>query len=263
MPAPAVLDNDARLRRQRLELFRRLARVVAEGTAGVEMGEQQLERPHLRPQPQITRLRLRTNALEPRLHMVAVRHEQLQLELLEVAGGVGARREAVGRAQERVDTPEVPEQRGADAGDVLHADRGRRGLRRALQVRDRSEAFVGNLRHADVLLRIVDRGSSVGQSIEERGLSRPRQADDPDLEAHAILGRAEADVRLARVALDVQHAPEHDEKHAVFPAQLADRVVSRAQRLVERVRVLHGNAHREHVAALEPDLDADDGLRHS
>ena len=134
--ARAVLHDDARLRRQRLELLGHLACVVAEGAAGVEMREQRLERGRLSPQPRITRLRLRSHALEPRLDVVAVCDEQLQLELLEVAGGIGARREPVDHAQQRVDAPEVAEQRRAGAGHVLHADRGRRRLRRAVHARD-------------------------------------------------------------------------------------------------------------------------------
>ncbi len=47
--ARPVLDDDARLRRQRLELLGQLARVVRERTAGVELGEQCLESLGLRP----------------------------------------------------------------------------------------------------------------------------------------------------------------------------------------------------------------------
>ena len=227
------------------------------------MREQRLERRGLRPQPRITRLRLRTDALEPCFHVVAVRDQQLQLELLEVAGGIGSGREAVGDAQEGVDAAEVAEQRSAGPRNVLHPDRGGRELRRALDPRDRVETSVSDLRHADVLLRVVNGGARAGQRVEERRLPRPGQADDADLETHSELRRAEADARLARVPLDVQHASEHDEEHAVLAAQLAHRVVSRTQRLVERVRILHGNAHRKDVAALEADLDADGGgLRH-
>ena len=55
---------------------------VVEGAAGIEVGEQRLERTGVRPQPRITRLRLRAHALEPGFHVIAIRLEQLDYELL-------------------------------------------------------------------------------------------------------------------------------------------------------------------------------------
>ena len=79
----------------------------------------------------VARLRLLLDPLEPPLDVVAVGDEQLEPQVLEIAGRVGAGREAVEDDEQRVDLAQVPEQRRPRAGHVLDADRGRRDLLRA------------------------------------------------------------------------------------------------------------------------------------
>ena len=93
--ARAVLDDDDRLRRQRLERLRHLAVVVGDRPAAVDVREQRLEARDLLPQLRVTRLRLLARPLEPLLDVVAVGDEQLELQRLQVGGGLGAGREPV------------------------------------------------------------------------------------------------------------------------------------------------------------------------
>ena len=90
-PARPVLDRQQRLRGQRLELGRQLAREVAQRVARIEVGEQRLQLLDLLAQPRVARLRLLLDPLQPPLDVVAVGDEQLELERLQVAGGIGAR----------------------------------------------------------------------------------------------------------------------------------------------------------------------------
>src|SRR5581483_3273690 len=83
-PAGAVLDRDQRLRRQRLELRRQLARIVREHAARVDVREDPLQLVDLRTQLRITRLRLLLDPVEAPLDVVAVGDEQLEPEVLEV-----------------------------------------------------------------------------------------------------------------------------------------------------------------------------------
>ena len=78
-PTRAVLERDQRLRRERLELGGQLVRPVRERLAGVEVGEQALERLDLLALGAIAGLRLLLHALEPALDVVAVGDEQLEL----------------------------------------------------------------------------------------------------------------------------------------------------------------------------------------
>ena len=127
-PAGAVDDRDQRLRRQRLELGRQLARVVGERPAGVDVREHLLQLLELAADLRVTGLRLLLDALEPALDVVAVGDEQLELERLEIVVRRRVRAEAAQHHEQRVDLPEVPELRCARAGHVLDADRRGRDL---------------------------------------------------------------------------------------------------------------------------------------
>ena len=79
-PARAVLDREQRLRRQRLELGRQLARVVGERRSRVDVREHLAELLDLGAQLRVARLRLLLDPLDPPLDVVAVGDEQLELE---------------------------------------------------------------------------------------------------------------------------------------------------------------------------------------
>ena len=134
-PVRPVLDREQRLRRQGLELLRQLARVVAQRVARLQVGEQRLQLLDLLPQRGVTRLRLLLDPLEPPLDMVAVGDEQLEIERLQVAGGIGAGREAVRDRQDRIDLAKPAEQRRPGSGHVDDADRRGRDLPRAAPAR--------------------------------------------------------------------------------------------------------------------------------
>ena len=123
--AGAVLDDDHRLRRQRLERVRHLALVVGDRPAAFDVGEQRLEARDLLPELRVARLRLLTRPLEPLLDVIAVGDEQFELQCLQIGVGLGAGREPVQHAEKRVDLSQVPEQRRARTGHVLDADRRR------------------------------------------------------------------------------------------------------------------------------------------
>ena len=107
-----------------------------------------------------------------------------RLQVLEVAGRIGARREAVEHDEQRVDLAEVAEQRRPGARDVLDADRDRRDLlgrddlrrarRGAASATSAMPTFV--LPYSPPPVRVSAR--------EERRLARTRQADDPGFERH-------------------------------------------------------------------------------
>ena len=183
-PARAVLDREHRLRRQRLELARQLARVLGERRPGVDVREHLAELLDLDAQLRVARLRLLLDALQPLLDVVAVGDEQLQLQVLEVARRIGVGREAVDDDEQRVHLAQVPEQRRAGAGHVLHADRRGRDLLRRDDLRQRVEPLVRDLGHADVRLAVLA-AAGLGQRREERRLPRAGQAHDSHLERHA------------------------------------------------------------------------------
>ena len=91
-PAGPVLDREQRLRRQRLELRRQLARVFRERRAAVDVREYLPQLLDLHAQLRLTRLRLLLDPFEPPLDVVAVGHEQLQLQVLQVSRRVGSLR---------------------------------------------------------------------------------------------------------------------------------------------------------------------------
>ena len=82
MPPGPVLDDDHRLRRQRLERVRDLAAVVGDRPARLDVREQGLEPVDLLLQLRVARLRLLPGPLEALLDVVAVGDEQLELERL-------------------------------------------------------------------------------------------------------------------------------------------------------------------------------------
>ena len=182
-PARAVDDRDQRLRRQRLELAGQLAVVVRELAARVDVREHLLQLLDLGADLRVARLRLLLDALEPPLDVVAVGDEQLELERLEIVVRGRRPRRSREHDEQRVDLPEVPEQRGAGAGHVLDADRRRRDLARLDDLGQRAEALVGDRRHADVRLPVLA-AARLRQRGEERRLPTARQADDADLERH-------------------------------------------------------------------------------
>src|SRR5581483_3256261 len=98
------------LRRQRLELGRKILRPVGQRAARVEMCEEALEVLGLALELRVTRLRLLGDALESPLDVVAVGDEQLELERLQVVVGDTRAREPVEHDEERVDLTQLPEQ---------------------------------------------------------------------------------------------------------------------------------------------------------
>src|SRR6476469_10698899 len=70
--ARPVLDRKQRLRRQRIELRRQLARPVCERVAGIEVREESGQRLGLDALPCVARLRLLLHPLVTTLHVVAV-----------------------------------------------------------------------------------------------------------------------------------------------------------------------------------------------
>ena len=102
-----------------------------------------LELRDLRPQRRVARLRLLRDALEPTLDVVAIRDEQLELQRLEIGCGLARAGPAVEHREQRVDLPQVPEQRGARTGHVDDANRGRRDLLRADDSRELLERASG------------------------------------------------------------------------------------------------------------------------
>src|SRR6478735_4191074 len=187
--ARPVLDRKQRLRRQRIELRRQLARPVCERVAGIEVREESGQRLGLAAFPCVARLRLLLHPLVATLDVVAVGDEQLELQCLEIV----VRRRAVGEAVEHredgVDLTEVAEKLRSRARNVHDADRCRRHLLRLDELGEPAEALVGDRRHADVGLvrhRRVrgDLRPGAGQRVEQRRLAAVRKPYDPHLERH-------------------------------------------------------------------------------
>ena len=183
--AGAVLDREQRLRRQHLELRRQLARPIRQRAAGVEMCEQRLQLGHLRPQRRIAGFRLLRHAFEPSLDVIAIRDEQLELQRLEIGRRLARARPAVQHGEQRVDLPEVPEQRRARAGHVDDANRGRRDLLRRDDARELIEALVRDRRHPDMLLPDARR-LGMRQRTEQSRRPCIGQADDSHLHGHPL-----------------------------------------------------------------------------
>jgi hypothetical protein len=188
-PRRAVLDGEQRLRRQRVELRRKLARPVGERATGVEVREELGQLLELRSSRGVTRLRLLLDALVPALDVVAVRNEQLEPKRLEVVRRRRALREAVEHREDRVHLAQVPEQLGAGARHIDHPDRGGRRLLRGDELGEPAEPVVRDRRHADIGLvghgRVSrDLGARAGQGIEQRRLAAVREPDDPHFERH-------------------------------------------------------------------------------
>ena len=84
-PVRAVDDREQRLRREWVELGRKLARPLGERVARLEVREHRGQRLGLLAHGCIARLRLLLDPLEPLGDVIGVGDEQLELQLLEVA----------------------------------------------------------------------------------------------------------------------------------------------------------------------------------
>ena len=187
--AGPVDDRDQRLRRQRVELIRQLARPLSERVARLEMRQDAAQDLRLFADPGVTRLRLLLDPLEPLRDMIGVRDEQLELERLDLAVGIGGAGESVRDREKRIDLAETAEERGARTGNVLHPNGGGSQLLRTHEIGEPFEPVVGDRRHADVRLvchrRIGgDLRARLRESVEECGLACVGQTDDADLECH-------------------------------------------------------------------------------
>jgi hypothetical protein len=152
--------------------------------AGVEVREQLLQHVDLLAQRGIARLRLLLHPLQSPLDVIAVGHQELKLQCLEVGARARALREAVGYGQDRVHLAQATEQRGPGSGHVNDSDRGGRDLARADERGHSVEPLVRDRCHADVLLAERTGRTRLRQRVEECRLARPRQAHDPDFERH-------------------------------------------------------------------------------
>src|SRR5262249_27656735 len=184
--AGPVADLDERLRRQRLETSRKLARPLGGRPLGLEMSENSLERRDLGSELLIARLRLLAHALQPLLDVIAVGDQQLEPKRLQVVVRAPRARPRIQDDEQRVDLAQVAEQLSAGSGNIDDAKRSRRDLLRVLDRRDRLEPLVGNRGPAD-LLPARHRGPCAPQSLEERRLAGVRQADDADREGQGLL----------------------------------------------------------------------------
>ena len=189
-PREAVDDGNQRFRGERLELGGQLAPPLRERASGFEMHEQLLQARDLLSFGQLAGLRFLADLLEPALDVITVGQEELELDRLEVAGWIGVGREAVRDREQRVRLAKPAEQRAPPPRHVDDANRGRRHLVRADDMRDLVEARVGDSGDADIRL-LRHRGISgnararVRQRVEERRLARVREADDPGLKRQA------------------------------------------------------------------------------
>jgi hypothetical protein len=147
------------------------------------MREQRLELGDLRPERRVARLRLLRHALEPPLHVVAVRDEELELQRLEIRRRIARAGPAVEHGEQRVDLAQVPEQCRARSRHVDDANRCGRDLLRGHDAGELIEARVRDRRHADVLLADAAR-FGVRQRTEQSRRARVREADDADLYSH-------------------------------------------------------------------------------
>ena len=121
--------------------------------------------------------------------MLAVGHDQLQLDRLELRSRIRVLTPAVQDCEQRIDLAQVPEQSPPGAGDVHDTHRGGSHLAGLDDGGYLLEPRVGDGRHADV--RLVGNGRVGGdlcarlrQRVEERRLAAVCQTDDSDLKAH-------------------------------------------------------------------------------
>ncbi len=112
--------------------------------------------------------------------MVAVGHEQLELQRLEVVVRNARPREPVDDDEQGVDLAQLPEQLRTCAAHLDDADGRGRHLARVHDLRELVEARVGNGGHADLALRAAAR-----ERREQHRLARALQPDDPDFQCQA------------------------------------------------------------------------------
>jgi hypothetical protein len=179
--AGAVDDCDHRLGRQRLELRRQLAFPLPNRMAPLHVSQQPLELRHLVTKLRIAGFRLLRDPLEPSLDVVAVRHEQLELQPLQVALRIRARRESVHHGDQCIDPAQVAEQLRPGPRHVDDACRRGSHLRRRHNLRDLPQPLVRDRRHPDVLLAEVRPDPRPRQDVEQGRLARGRQAHDSRL----------------------------------------------------------------------------------
>src|SRR5438067_7291046 len=148
------------------------------------MPKEALEVRRLRLEARVPRLRLLPDPFEPSLDVVAVCHQQLELERLEVVGGDAGAGEPVEDDEERVHLPQIAEQLWTRPGNVDDAHGRRRDLPRIDRLGELLEPLVRDLRHPDVLLAGAVRLGACERAKQSR-LSRARQPDDSDLQRHA------------------------------------------------------------------------------
>ena len=119
------------------------------------------------------------------------------------------------------------------------------GAIRVVDVPGRAE-IPGELRQADALLAVLD------------GFS-----EDADPQCHGRL-RREAGSCLARVALDVEHAREHEDHDRVLGLELDRRAPARRlEGTVECLRAGRRDERAQDLAAVESDLDPYEVVSHS
>jgi hypothetical protein len=190
--------------------------------------------------------------------MIAVGDDHLELQRLEIAAGIGIVREAVEDGEESVRLAQAPGEVGGRRGHVDDADRRGRRLLRADERREAIETVVGDDGHADVRL-LEDRGvrghlrPGLCQRVEESGLARIRQADDPDLQRHRSV--PEADSALTGEALRIQHPRQHEHDGALLRLERERAGGAPVQRLLELVGARAGNERAQDLASVEPDLN--------
>jgi hypothetical protein len=176
----------------------------AGGPAGLQRLDHGAQPRLLRHGRALARARVAHDARVPALGLLEVGEDQLGLDRLDVGAGrdpavrvddvlVGV---AAHDVQQRVRLADVGEELVAEplalvgaldeAGDVVELDRVRDDVRRPHGARDRVEALVGHRHDRDVGLdrreRVV-RGLRAGaaERVEQGGLARVGQPDDPDL----------------------------------------------------------------------------------
>ena len=66
---------------------------------------------------------------------------------------------------------------------------------------------------------------------------------------------SEADARLARIALRIQHSRERQQNVAVLRLEREGACRARVQRILESIRAFRRHQHDQNLAAVEPDLD--------
>ena len=175
-PRRAVDDRDQRLRRQRLEPVRQLARVLRERRSGLDMREHLLQLLDLGAELRVARLRLLLDALEPLLRRG--RRSATSSSSLKVSRsplGIGAGPNPSTHDEQRLDLAQVAEQRRRRCPATSWTRIVAGVTFRAWTIsRQRVEPLVGDRRHADVRLAVVA-AARLRQRREERRLARCRQ----------------------------------------------------------------------------------------